>query len=569
MRRPMASLSAATALLSIAVACGDGEEGGGGGAAVAGSGGSGAEAGSAGGGQAGSAGASAGSGPVDASAGSAGEIDAGAPDAPFDAGSAADHGGDSCPSLSCLECSGGTTGCASEGPFVAGTCCAIGDNLLHVGAGAGSEVVDLESNGKYAVLCGGFGARINDVSDPNNPKPLGVAGPRCQRIAFGETLGDGTQVLYLAHHGDSWVPPPSLSTYHVLPDGTVELKSSIEDPAILFEGLHYRSGHLYVAVHSAGLRVYTTDADGIPTFVNGIGGFANAWKLDSDADHLYVADADAGLRVLSLADPVTPSLVQTYATVGGPRDVDVADGRVYVAMGAAGVDVFDVTAPGQLSHVDTVADEGSAQAVSVDSGLLAVANWSHVALRDATTLRLIGTEKTRSRFEQDLGVALLGRHVYVGEWEGLHVLEYREGFIAADIHFEEDIFTLSDEGPTARSVIVKNRGLVDLDVRSIDIDDASFTLDVSQLTIEPGKADFFQFTVQSPATGTNALLTLETNDPDQWQSTLQRSILVDYDFGLGVGDALSDSFAFLDPSGANQLSGLQGKVVVLAYFALF
>ena len=38
---------------------------------------------------------------------------------------------------------------------------------------------------------------------------------------------------------------------------------------------------------------------------------------------------------------------------------------------------------------------------------------------------------------------------------------------------------------------------------------------------------------------------------------------------IGDGDRLDESFAFLDPTGANQLAGLEGQVVVLAYFALF
>ena len=38
---------------------------------------------------------------------------------------------------------------------------------------------------------------------------------------------------------------------------------------------------------------------------------------------------------------------------------------------------------------------------------------------------------------------------------------------------------------------------------------------------------------------------------------------------VDVGDKLTDAWAFLDPSGAGQLSGLEGKVIVLAYFALF
>lgn len=40
---------------------------------------------------------------------------------------------------------------------------------------------------------------------------------------------------------------------------------------------------------------------------------------------------------------------------------------------------------------------------------------------------------------------------------------------------------------------------------------------------------------------------------------------------IGIGDSLEDSlgFGFLDPNGLDDVAGLKGKVVVLAYFALF
>ena len=38
---------------------------------------------------------------------------------------------------------------------------------------------------------------------------------------------------------------------------------------------------------------------------------------------------------------------------------------------------------------------------------------------------------------------------------------------------------------------------------------------------------------------------------------------------IDVGDQIGSMFGFLDPNGAGQVSGLEGHVVVLAYFALF
>lgn len=54
-------------------------------------------------------------------------------------------GGADCPDLSCLACSSGKE-CGSSGAEIDGTCCRVGDALVHVAQGIGSEVVDIESD---------------------------------------------------------------------------------------------------------------------------------------------------------------------------------------------------------------------------------------------------------------------------------------------------------------------------------------------------------------------------------------------------------------------------------------
>ncbi len=477
-------------------------------------------------------------------------------------------GSPDCPDLSCLACASGSE-CAKEGPFLGNTCCAAGDALQKIGEGTGSEVVDMEYDGRYVYMCGGFGVRINDLQDPTAPKHVGEAAGRCQRVGIGETLPNGSRVFYLAHHGDSWVATPFLGTYHLDTSGKVTEVDMKEDAAVLFEGLAYHQGHLYNAAHDGGLRVYQTAADGVPTLLTTLSGFTNAWKVDIQGNYAYVADGEAGLKVVDISTPAQPKIVNSVKTLSATRDVDVDGNRVYVAMGGSGVDVFDATDPVQLAHLKSIATDGSAQAVQADGKLLAVAAWSHVALYETKTWALIATERTRRKFEQDLGIAIQGDLVMTGEWEGLHVMRYRPGYVAPDVTLKEDIFTLEANKPTARAVVLHNRGLLPLLAGNFAVDEAGFSFDVSNLEIAPSKSDFFQLTAQNLSVGLQANLTMQTNDPDPFESLLSIPIAVGGNFGLGVGDSLTSDFGFLDPSGAKQVAALKGKVVVLAYFALF
>jgi hypothetical protein len=435
-------------------------------------------------------------------------------------------------------------------------------------------VVDLETNGTYAALCGGFGVAVVDVSDPEDASFVGTATQRCQRAAFGRQLPGGEQVLYVAHHGDSWVQTPFLRTVHIAGVQNVREIHAAESPDVLFEGLAFdeRTGHLYVAAHGGGVRVYSTDDRGIPSLVTTLDGFSNAWKLSQLGDYLYVADSDGGLRVVSIADPTQPAIVDTLATTGAARDVFAHGTRVYVALGGSGVDVFDATDPARPVPVANIDTRGSAQAVHANDDILAVAAWNHAAIYDTDSLGLLGTERTRGfpDFEQDLGVTIHDDLVMVGEWEGLHVLRYHQGLVASDIWLDEDLFSFDGDVVGARAVIVRNLGPLALSVSEITAADDAFTISKPSLDIAPGEADFFEVTFQPPGPDLGQTqLELLTNDPDVSQTRLKIPLITELSDKLGVGDTLTSEFAFLDPNGANQLSGLEGKVVVIAYFALF
>ncbi|MBW2456571.1 MAG: hypothetical protein JRI68_18780 [Deltaproteobacteria bacterium] len=477
------------------------------------------------------------------------------------------HGG------KCPPCESGTACAEGASETVDESCCAAGDSLVHLAESGGSEVVDIESDGTLAVLCGGFGAALINVSNPDNPLIHGNASDRCQHAAIGGAV-DGGKGFYLTHHGDSWVTQASIKTYAMAPDGTYEARDVLSESGVLYEGAAWHDGHLYVAAHQGGLRIYGTASDGVPTYLTSLAGLGNAWKVAvaESGDVLYVVDNEVGLRVVSIVDPQSPLLLGTVPTTGQPRDVHVAEGRVFVAMGGFGVDVFDASDPVQLVAAGTIVTDGSAQAVSADDGTVAVAAWSHVALYDAATQVLVGTEKLLGypQFEQDIAVAMNGRHVLVGEWEGLHVLEHRPGYVAPDLWIPELLLQFEAAQVDARAVVVENRGYLPLSILGATASHSAFTFDRTELTIAGGAQDYLEitFTPPGPPNGLSQL-TLFTNDPDPSDTSYAAGLVTADSTLLNVGDSLDDDFAFLDPNGAGQLSGLEGHVVVLAYFALF
>ena len=201
-----------------------------------------------------------------------------------------------------------------------------------------------------------------------------------------------------------------------------------------------------------------------------------------------------------------------------------------------------------------------------------MAAWSHLAVYAPATLRLLTTEKLGGypSFEQDLGVAMVGHDVFVAEWTALHTLRFRPGYIAPDLWITEKLFQFPPDAPTTRAVVVRNLGELPLELESISTSDpARFSVSQTTLAVPPHQGDFFEVSFTPPAGPQSALLQLGTNDPDLSDRLWSAGLLAQNGQDLGVGDALDGDFAFLDPNGQNQLGGVQGRVVVLAYFALF
>lgn len=494
--------------------------------------------------------------------------DDGTTDGPPDFPPPGPPGGLECPDLGCLPCGNGLK-CAAQGPFFGDTCCAEGDSIRYLTGASGSEVVDNEAGAGLAIGCGGFGATFNDVTDPEQPQIIGQWASRCQHIEIGPEAADGATIVWLAHHGDTWVPGPALWTVHVdLDEGSVTEVDYLEDPNTLFEGVRHRDGVLYVAAHGGGLRMYTLDGAGVPSFSSALGGFENASRIEIFGRRAYVADGTGGVHILDLDAPLSPERASVFQPVGVVRDIALHGDLLYAAKGGDGVDVFDVagTEAQLVDHVDTF---GTAQSVDVDNDVLAVAAWSHLALYDRESLVLVGTEHTRatSGFEQDTSVSIAEGTIWVGEWEGLHGVRYQPGYIAPDLWIEEELVSFPAGEQDDVAIAVRNRGYLDLDISNIDAGMGPFTVDPSWMRVDARSANAFEILYSPDGTSATPLMQLTSNDADD--DPFSVPLVAEFSDRIDVGDEIGEEFGFLDPSGQNNVENLRGHVVVLAYFALF
>ena len=377
-------------------------------------------------------------------------------------------------------------------------------------------------------------------------------------------------MFYVAHHGDSWVRSPSVEGYVIHNGGAVVPLFSDEDPEVLFEGLAYREGFLYVAAHSLGVLVYTVDDEGVATRAGAVEGFDNAIEVELGDDVLYVVDRTTGIHVLGLDDPAAPEREQTAATNASPRDLAVGDGRVFVALGSAGIDVFDVAAAGRLRGVARIETGGSVQQVAATDAIVAAAAWNHVAVYDANTLHLLATERTRPtpEFEQDLGVDVAGDIIVAGEWEAMHLLQWRPGYVAPDLAIEQELLEFDPQEPNSVAVVVRNRGALPLTISELRSDAPAFVPSAPPTPIPPGGAAAFEV-AHTPDEVEEAQLEIFSDDPDDDQTPHTIAMSAEEQLQLGIGDRLTDSFGFLDLDGTGELANLEGQVLVLAYFALF
>lgn len=456
------------------------------------------------------------------------------------------------------------------------------DGLLHRGraeSGTFIEILDLEARGDLVYGCTATQGMMtwdisNDLGTLLSARigPPGISNrqfPRCQHVA----LNADADRAVITNRGDEVQPQPWLQVYNIEdPEQPVALRGWTGDASV--EGVVWDGDRIFAAAHTAGILVF--EATGGETLEQ-VGSFADgdsdAWLPILEDDILYVAEGATGLRVYDVSGD-DPTLLTTLETGGSSRDLALDGDALYVAASSTVVRV-DVSIPSSPSITAQTPAGGTSVAIALGSdGLLYSAEWDEVRAYDTSDLTRVWSEvvPTADDFSRVLTLAThpeLSR-VYAGEWTGMHMLETQASPTAPEIAAAPTSvqFGRIEAGDTEdRVVVVRNEGDQPLNVYGYASDRETVTVDDACFTVEPGSVHALEirFAPESDDVSSGSLR-LQTDDPDEPEYEVR---FTGNAAGADVGDPMPD-FMLQDIDGNDwSRDDLEGKVVLLAYFATF
>ncbi|MEM6295662.1 MAG: hypothetical protein AAGA54_30595 [Myxococcota bacterium] len=457
------------------------------------------------------------------------------------------------------------------------------DGLVHRGRAEGDtfiEILDLQSRGDLVYSCTATqGVTIWDAREDapplvvQNVGPPGLAHPqfpRCQHIA----LDASTDRAVITNRGDEVQPTPWLYLYDLSdPSQPVALKGWSGDASI--EGVVLDGNRIYAAAHTSGVLVFEDQGDALVQ----VGAFADdasdAWKPLLVGDTLYVAEGSTGLRVYDVSgdDPV---LQATLALPGSSKDLELDGDTLFIAASSAlaAVDVSDPSAPEVVGERETL---GTAVALALgEDGLLYTAEWDELRAYDRSQpdMPRVWSEvvPTGDPISRVLTVAAdpARPRIYAGEWTGMQVFDAQPDPTGPDIVASPLAVQFGRVEPgdsEDRVFVIRNEGDQPLEVFGTASHKDAVQLRESCFTVEPGDAYAVEVRFTPDSQNISAgHIALMTNDPDEPEYRLR---FVGNAAGADVGDPMVD-FVLQDLEGnAWSREDLEGKVVLLAYFATF
>lgn len=458
------------------------------------------------------------------------------------------------------------------------------DGLVHLARADGAsfiEILDLEARGALVYGCTGTqGLTVWDVSEDTGDLVVERVGPpelahetfpRCQHVALDAT-GDRAVIT---NRGDEVQPTPWLHVFDVRdPAQPQPLRGWSGDASI--EGAVWDGDRIYAAAHTAGVLVFE-DTGGAALEQRGAFGDAlsDAWLPLVRDGVLYVAEGNTGLRIYDVSAD-NPVLLSTLQLGGSSRDLALEGDTLYVAASSSvvAVNIADPAAPTILAESPTT---GTSVAIALGrDGLLYSAEWDEVRAYDtlAAGLPRVWSEvvPTSDDFSRVLTVSAHADRdrVFAGEWTGMHMFESRTGATAPEIVAEPTSvqFGRVEAGDAQdRVVLIRNEGDQPLTVSGFESDWNTFSIDDGCFTVEPGGVHALELRF-SPITDdvNTGLLRLTTDDPDEPEYAIHYTGNA---AGADVGDPMPD-FMLQDLEGNDwSRADLDGKVVLLAYFATF
>jgi hypothetical protein len=327
---------------------------------------------------------------------------------------------------------------------------------------------------------------------------------------------------------------------------SLALVDQVSEPGVFFEKMTVIGNRLYVAAHSAGIRIYDISAPASPVLVGSLSsGFHDAWDVAVAGSVVYVADGAGGLKIVDLSDETSPAIIageDPIVAAGTSEAVLLANNHVYVAAGGAGVAVYELGNLSSRRRYDTpvcavnLAQVGPYLAVADVAGIRifrfepdgSLADVAHEGARYAY-------EAPRLTIRLWYGVAGWGgNQIVAANWSTLDLYRLVDASQSGqpDVTPSTQHLRFPIEGGT-ETVRLSNDGQGPLDVSSISGTHPEFSVQPSQALIQPG--DFVDLSIdysgEAPGEG---LILIDSDDPDE--SPLPIQVFGETEF-LDIGDS--------------------------------
>jgi phage tail protein X len=495
-----------------------------------------------------------------------------------------------------------------DGVSTDGNCVPTGtsaDNITLVGSFDGDsfvEILDVEYRSGLVFMCTGTkGLAIYDSPDGSPPRHIVHKGrlgqgshssfPRCQHVEFGGEVVDPkteTVDVFVTNRGDETQTTPWIKWIRIV-GGTNTISPSLnsfDHPIVAtlpgdaekrsFEGLVYREGLIYAAVHTGGLVVIDTANDEL-NVVGAVDVGGNAFDVGfTDAGTLVVATSDAGIRTFDVTNPLEPKLLGVAAVPGSPRRLAIRGEMIFGAAGASGLQVVDASDPAAPTLVGALDLPGSAMDVHVDGNYAVVAAWEDfrvINIEDPKAPWLAGVQIAtgQSSFTRvltaDLRSDANSTNVFIGEWTALQTYVFDPAATPPEVRLDQTELIFEPD-TASRAVIVRNEGWLPLTVAA-SISTAGYEVSPTEVTTAPQDAAVLEVIAAAPIAAAQLILAL--NDPDELQLSVPIRV-AGSGFGIGPGDQAPKDTQLLDLETGNVLTlgeVTAGKVAVLAYFSTF
>ena len=209
------------------------------------------------------------------------------------------------------------------------------------------------------------GIQVIDVSDPFSPIIVGSA--EGQYLFDIEVVGDLAFAL-------DWRTFKVFDISNPIAPQLIGAVGGLGDTV----SLHVESSIVYIASHTAGLRVVDVSVPTSPNLIATVSLGGNvAMSVDVESGIAFVTDQEYGLHCFDISNPSSPQHVGGIGTPGLAQCVDVVEGLAYIADTITGLVVIDVHDPSNLNILSSVEFPDYAKSVTVEN------NYAYVLAGDA------------------------------------------------------------------------------------------------------------------------------------------------------------------------------------------